>query len=58
MLLSPQVDVLTASGEVPVSVCTYKQSQNEVDWLVMMESVERVSAFLSFSQDVSPIPMK
>lgn len=44
---------MTLSGEVPVSVCTYRQSQNEEHWLVMMESVERVSASLSFSQDVS-----
>lgn len=44
---------MTLSGEVPVSVCTYRQSQNEEHWLVMMENVERVSAFLSFSQDVS-----
>uniref|UniRef100_A0A8D0AHF7 PAS domain-containing serine/threonine-protein kinase n=1 Tax=Sander lucioperca TaxID=283035 RepID=A0A8D0AHF7_SANLU len=45
------VDVVTLSGEVPMSVCTYRRSQNEEHWLVMMESVERVSAFLSFSQD-------
>ncbi|XP_071348850.1 PAS domain-containing serine/threonine-protein kinase [Trachinotus anak] len=47
------VDVVTLSGEVPVSVCTHKLSQNEEHWLVMMESVERLSAFLSFSQDGS-----
>ncbi|XP_037644623.1 PAS domain-containing serine/threonine-protein kinase [Sebastes umbrosus] len=47
------VDVVTLSGEVPVSVCTYRQSQNEEHWLVMMENVERVSASLSFSQDGS-----
>ncbi|XP_070774896.1 PAS domain-containing serine/threonine-protein kinase [Enoplosus armatus] len=45
------VDVVTLSGEVPVSVCTHRQSQNEEHWLVMMENVERVSAYLSFSQD-------
>ncbi|XP_059201242.1 PAS domain-containing serine/threonine-protein kinase [Centropristis striata] len=45
------VDAVTLSGEVPVSVCTHRQPQNEEHWLLMMESVERVSAFLSFSQD-------
>lgn len=44
---------MTSSGEVPVSVCTYRQSQNEEHLVVMMENVERISAFLSFSQDVS-----
>ncbi|XP_071394924.1 PAS domain-containing serine/threonine-protein kinase [Centroberyx affinis] len=47
------VDAVTVSGEVPVSVCTYRQSQNGEHLLVMMEQVERVSAFLSFSQDGS-----
>lgn len=47
------MDVVTSSGEVPVSVCTHRQSQGEEQWLVMIESVERVSACLSFSQDVS-----
>uniref|UniRef100_A0A8C2X5B7 PAS domain-containing serine/threonine-protein kinase n=1 Tax=Cyclopterus lumpus TaxID=8103 RepID=A0A8C2X5B7_CYCLU len=47
------VDVVTLSGEMPVSVCTHRRSQNEEHWLVMMESVERVSAFLSFTQDGS-----
>ncbi|XP_036940376.1 PAS domain-containing serine/threonine-protein kinase [Acanthopagrus latus] len=47
------VDVVTPSGEVPVSVCTHRQSQNEENWLVMMENVDRLSAFLSFSQDGS-----
>ncbi|XP_029309468.1 PAS domain-containing serine/threonine-protein kinase isoform X2 [Cottoperca gobio] len=47
------VDVVTLSGEVPVSVCTHRWSQDEEPWLVMMESVERVSALLSFSQDGS-----
>ncbi|XP_008279427.1 PAS domain-containing serine/threonine-protein kinase [Stegastes partitus] len=45
------LDAVTLSGEVPVSVCTHSQSQNEEDWILMMENVERVSAFLSFSQD-------
>ncbi|XP_054483178.1 PAS domain-containing serine/threonine-protein kinase [Anoplopoma fimbria] len=45
------VDVVTLSGEMPVSVCTHRWSQNEDPWLVMMESVERLSAFLSFTQD-------
>ncbi|XP_062285224.1 PAS domain-containing serine/threonine-protein kinase [Scomber scombrus] len=47
------VDVVTLSGEVPVSVCTHRLSQNGERWLVMIENVERVSAFLSFSQDGS-----
>ncbi|XP_041849004.1 PAS domain-containing serine/threonine-protein kinase [Melanotaenia boesemani] len=47
------VDAVTLSGEIPVSVCTHRQSQNEDLWLVVIESVERVSAFLSFSQDGS-----
>ncbi|XP_053186682.1 PAS domain-containing serine/threonine-protein kinase [Scomber japonicus] len=47
------VDVVTLSGEVPVSVCTHRLSENGERWLVMIENVERVSAFLSFSQDGS-----
>lgn len=47
-----QVDVVTPSGEVPVSVCTYRQSQDQDHWVIMVESVERVSACLTFSQDV------
>ncbi|KAL6104485.1 pask [Pungitius sinensis] len=47
------MDVLTSSGELTVSVYTQKCSQNEEHWLVMMEVVERVSAFLSFTQDGS-----
>ncbi|KAM8850242.1 PAS domain-containing serine/threonine-protein kinase isoform 1-T2 [Spinachia spinachia] len=47
------MDVLTSSGELTVSVCTQRCSQNEEHWLVMMEVVERVSAFLSFTQDGS-----
>lgn len=43
---------MATSGEVPVSVCTHRQPQNEKTKLVMMENVERVSACLSFSQDV------
>lgn len=53
ILLFVQVDAVTLSGEVPVSVCTHRQSQNEEHWLVVMENVERISAFLSFSKDVS-----
>ncbi|XP_056149879.1 PAS domain-containing serine/threonine-protein kinase [Lampris incognitus] len=48
------LDALTISGEVLVSVWTYKQSQNgQEHLLVMMEHVERVSGFVSFSQDGS-----
>ncbi|KAK5859909.1 hypothetical protein PBY51_021426 [Eleginops maclovinus] len=47
------VDVVTSSGEVPVSVCTHRWSEEDEPWLVMMESVEWVSAVLSFSQDGS-----
>nr|XP_020451411.1 PAS domain-containing serine/threonine-protein kinase [Monopterus albus] len=45
------VDAVTLSGEVPVSVYSHRQSQNEGHWLLMLENVERVSACLSFSQD-------
>lgn len=48
-----QVDALTLSGEMPVSVYTYRQSQNEEHLLLVMENVERMSSFLSFSRDVS-----
>lgn len=44
---------MTLSGEVPVSVCTHRMSENEDHWLVIMECVERISSFVSFSQDVS-----
>lgn len=44
--------MVASSGEVPVSVCTHRQPQNEKIRLVMMEYVERVTACLSFSQDV------
>ncbi|XP_017277619.1 PAS domain-containing serine/threonine-protein kinase [Kryptolebias marmoratus] len=47
------VDAVTLSGEVPVSLCTHMQSQNDDSCLVLLESVERISAFLSFSQDGS-----
>uniref|UniRef100_A0A667XDT4 PAS domain-containing serine/threonine-protein kinase n=1 Tax=Myripristis murdjan TaxID=586833 RepID=A0A667XDT4_9TELE len=48
------VDAVTVSGEVPVSVCTHRQLHNGTEhWLVMLEHVERVSAFVSFSQDGS-----
>lgn len=33
-----------------MSVCAHRENEN---WLVMLENVERVSAQLSFSQDVS-----
>uniref|UniRef100_A0A3B5RC86 PAS domain-containing serine/threonine-protein kinase n=1 Tax=Xiphophorus maculatus TaxID=8083 RepID=A0A3B5RC86_XIPMA len=46
------VDAVTLSGEVPVSVCTHRQSENEDHWLIMMECVERISSFVSFSQDM------
>lgn len=55
MQLFLKVDVVTLSGEVPVSVCTRRLSENGERWLVMIENVERVSAFLSFSQDVSAL---
>ncbi|XP_076000612.1 PAS domain-containing serine/threonine-protein kinase [Genypterus blacodes] len=42
------LDAVTQSGEVPVSVCAYRHGEH---WAVTMETVERVSAFLSFSQD-------
>lgn len=44
---------MTLSAEVPVSVCAQRHAQNEEHWLVMMENVERISASLSFSQNVS-----
>lgn len=47
-----QVDVVTSSGEVPVSVCTYKQPHDQDHWILLIESVERVPACLTFSQDV------
>ncbi|XP_042284787.1 PAS domain-containing serine/threonine-protein kinase isoform X1 [Thunnus maccoyii] len=47
------VDVVTLSGEAPVSVCTHRLSQKGEHWLVMIENVERLSAFVSFSQDGS-----
>lgn len=43
---------MTPSGEVPVSVCTYRQSQDQEHWIILMEIVERVLACLTFSQDV------
>ncbi|KAF0047013.1 hypothetical protein F2P81_000646 [Scophthalmus maximus] len=46
------MDVVTLFSEVPVSVCTHKPSQNSDHWLVMVENVERLSAFISFSQDM------
>lgn len=47
-----QVDVVTPSGEIPASVCTYRQSQDQDHWIIMVESVERVSACVTFSQEV------
>ncbi|XP_060900547.1 PAS domain-containing serine/threonine-protein kinase isoform X1 [Labrus mixtus] len=47
------VDAVTSAGEVPVSLCTLRQSQLEEQSIVMMEIVERISAFLSFSQEGS-----
>ncbi|KAM9789360.1 PAS domain-containing serine/threonine-protein kinase [Neosynchiropus ocellatus] len=44
------VDALTSSGEMPVSVCSYREPEKE-SWLLVLESVERVSACLSFSQN-------
>lgn len=46
-----KVDIVTPSGEVPVAVCTYKQPQD--DLIIVAENVEMISAYLSFSQDVS-----
>lgn len=43
---------MTPSGEVPVSVCTYRHVQDQEHWIILMESVERVLACLTFSQDV------
>ncbi|RVE61844.1 hypothetical protein OJAV_G00174450 [Oryzias javanicus] len=50
-VLGKVVDAVTSSGEVPVSLCTYKEPQSEDHLLVMTEAVERVSAHFSFSQD-------
>ncbi|XP_067331626.1 PAS domain-containing serine/threonine-protein kinase isoform X2 [Channa argus] len=47
------LDVVTHSGEVPVSVCIQRQSQNDEHCLVMIENVERISANLSLSQNGS-----
>ncbi|XP_053739560.1 PAS domain-containing serine/threonine-protein kinase isoform X2 [Synchiropus splendidus] len=44
------VDALTLSGEMPVTLCSYREP-NKDSWLLMLESVERVSACLSFSQN-------
>lgn len=43
------VDVVTPSGEIPVSVCTYKQLQG--NWILVAETIERLAVFLSFSQE-------
>lgn len=42
------VNVVTPSGEVPVSVCTYKQQGN---WILVAENIEMMSAFVSFSKE-------
>ncbi|XP_037553131.1 PAS domain-containing serine/threonine-protein kinase-like [Nematolebias whitei] len=47
------VDAVKLSGEVPVSLCTYRPSQNEDYWFVMLENVERVFGLVNFSQDGS-----
>ncbi|KAM4605277.1 PAS domain-containing serine/threonine-protein kinase [Polymixia lowei] len=48
------LNAVTMSGEVPVSVRTHRQSQNEEHhWRVMIEHVERVLAFVSFSEEGS-----
>ncbi|XP_057713700.1 PAS domain-containing serine/threonine-protein kinase isoform X2 [Corythoichthys intestinalis] len=52
--LGKVVDVVTMFGEVPMLVCTHRESQNgEEHILVKMENVQRISASLTFSQDGS-----
>ncbi|XP_072297522.1 PAS domain-containing serine/threonine-protein kinase [Eucyclogobius newberryi] len=48
-VLGKVVDAMIPSGEVPVSVCTYKRPQG--NWVLVAENVERLSAFMSFSQE-------
>lgn len=43
------VDAVTPSGEVPVSVCAYKQQQG--NWIIVAENFDKLSAFLSFSPE-------
>ncbi|XP_061879532.1 PAS domain-containing serine/threonine-protein kinase-like isoform X1 [Entelurus aequoreus] len=45
------VDVVTMSEEIPMSVCTHRMSQNGEHLALMLENVERISAYLSFTQD-------
>ncbi|XP_055007725.1 PAS domain-containing serine/threonine-protein kinase isoform X2 [Boleophthalmus pectinirostris] len=47
-VLGKVVDAMMPSGEVLVSVCTYRQPKG--NWVLVMENIERLSAFLSFSQ--------
>ncbi|CAL9688767.1 unnamed protein product [Knipowitschia caucasica] len=47
-VLGKLVDAVLPSGEVPVSISTYKHLQE--NWVIVAEHVERLSAFLSFSQ--------
>ena len=54
VFFSVKLDAVSQCGtEVPVSVWTQRQSQQGQHCLVMMERVERISAHVSFSQDVS-----
>lgn len=54
VFFSVKLDAVSQRGtEVPVSVWTQRQSQEGQHCLVMMERVERISALVSFSQDVS-----
>lgn len=43
------VDVVTPSGNIPVTVCTYKHLKG--NWILVAETVERLSAFVSFSNE-------
>ncbi|XP_028327941.1 PAS domain-containing serine/threonine-protein kinase isoform X2 [Gouania willdenowi] len=45
------LDAVTPSGDVPVSVITQRPSQTEEILHLIIGNVERLSAFLSFSQD-------
>lgn len=53
--LSPQVDIVSRSGEkVPVSVWMKKvKRERSLCCVVMLEPVERVSAWVTFQSDVS-----
>ncbi|KAK7945689.1 hypothetical protein WMY93_001417 [Mugilogobius chulae] len=52
-VLGKVVEAVLPSGEVLVSVCTYKQLQG--NWVFIIENVERLSAFLSFSQSCDKV---